>query len=276
MIFSFCGHTVGYFFVFLGCNFTFIMERPLILISNDDGYQAKGLAALVDMVKRYGDVFVVAPDSARSGASMSISAHNPVRNRLVYEGEGLTIWACSGTPNDCVKMAFEVLLPRRPDLVLGGINHGNNCAINAHYSGTVSIAMEGCIKNVPSVAFSSGYMEADANFEGMRPVVEKVVEHVLTKGLPMGVCLNVNAPAQDTFKGIKIQKMGMGDWHEEWQEATHPHNWKYYWIAGYYQSYEPENTETDTWAFDNGYVAITPLQLDMTAYAALNELKILE
>lgn len=252
------------------------MERPLILISNDDGYQAKGLASLVDMVRKYGDVFVVAPDSARSGASMAISAHTPVKNKLIRQEEGLTIWACTGTPDDCVKMAFEILLPRRPDLVLGGINHGNNCAINAHYSGTVSIAMEGCIKNVPSVAFSSGYMDSDANFEGMRPVVEKVVEHLLEHGLPKGVCLNVNAPALEQFRGIKIQKMGMGDWHEEWQEATHPHQWKYYWIAGYYAPHEPEDTETDTWAYENGYVAITPLQLDLTAYGAFEGLRSLE
>lgn len=270
------GGLCWFLFRTFGLFFLVFMERPLILISNDDGYQAKGLAALVDMVRRYGEVFVVAPDSARSGASMSISAHNPVRNKFIRKEEGVTVWSCSGTPDDCVKMAFEVLLPRRPNLVLGGINHGNNCAINAHYSGTVSIAMEGCIKEIPSIAFSSGYADSDACFEGMRPVVERIVEHVLEKGLPRGVCLNVNAPAQDVFKGIRIARMGMGDWHEEWQEATHPHQWKYYWIAGYYESAEPENEETDTWAYENGYVAVTPLQLDITAYGAFNELKSLE
>ena len=251
------------------------MERPLILISNDDGYQAKGIAALVDMVRPYGDVFVVAPDTARSGASMGITAHDPVRNKLIKEEPGLTVWSCSGTPDDCVKMAFEVLLPRRPDLVLGGINHGNNCAVNAHYSGTVSIAFEGCLKGVPSVAFSSGYIEADADFEGMRPVVERVVSHVLQHGLPKGVCLNVNAPATDTFQGIKVQRMGMGDWHEEWQQAQHPHGWTYYWIAGYYAPTDPEDTTTDTWAYDHGFVTITPLQLDLTAYKVMEELKVL-
>ena len=251
-------------------------KRPLILISNDDGYQAKGIAALVDMVRRFGDVFVVAPDTARSGSSMGITAHDPVRNKLIKEEPGLTVWACSGTPDDCVKMAFEVLLPRRPDLVLGGINHGNNCAVNAHYSGTVSIAFEGCIKRVPSVAFSSGYIEADANFEPMRPVVEKVVAHVLQNGLPEGVCLNVNAPATEHYQGIKVQRMGMGDWHEEWQEAQHPHGWTYYWIAGYYAPFDPLDSTTDTWAYDHGYVAVTPLQLDLTAYDAFKALKILQ
>lgn len=251
-------------------------KRPLILISNDDGYQAKGINALVDMVRKFGDIFVVAPDTARSGASMGITAHHPVRNKLIAEEPGLTIWSCSGTPDDCVKMAFEVLLPRRPDLVLGGINHGNNCAVNAHYSGTVSIAFEGCIKQVPSVAFSCGYIEADANFEPMRPVVEKVVAHVLENGLPEGVCLNVNAPAAEHYQGIKVQRMGMGDWHEEWQESQHPHGWNYYWIAGYYAPFDPQDTTTDTWAYDHGYVTITPLHLDLTAYSAINELKILQ
>ena len=249
------------------------MERPLILISNDDGYQAKGIHALVEMVRQFGDVFVVAPDSGRSGASMGISAHDPVRNKLVHEEPGLTVWSCSGTPDDCVKMAFEILLPRRPDLVLGGINHGNNCAVNAHYSGTVSIAFEGCIKEVPAIAFSSGYIEADANFESMRPVVEKVVKHVLKHGLPKGVCLNVNAPAAETFRGIKVQRMGMGDWHEEWQESVHPHGWNYYWIAGYYAPSDPYDENSDTWAYEHGYVAITPLHLDLTAYDAMKDLK---
>ncbi len=249
------------------------MARPLILISNDDGVQAKGLYALIDMVRDLGDVFVVAPDGARSGMSMAISAHTPVRNKLIKKEEGVTIWSCSGTPDDCVKMAFEVLLPRRPDIVLGGINHGNNCAINAHYSGTMSVAIEGCIKKVPSAAISSGYLSPDANFDAMRPVVQKIVNHMLTKGLPEGVCLNVNTPPRDEFKGIKIQKMGMGDWHDEWQESTHPHNWKYYWIAGYYAPFDPNDETTDTWAYENGYVAITPLQLDMTAYSAFKDLR---
>ena len=252
------------------------MERPLILISNDDGVQAKGLYALIDMVKKFGDVFVVAPSGARSGASMSISSHTPVRNKLIKEEEGVTVWSCSGTPIDCVKMAFEVLLPRRPDIVLGGINHGNNCAINAHYSGTMSVAIEGCIKYVPSAAISSGYMEEDANFEAMRPVVERIVEFLLKEGLPEGVCPNVNTPPRDVFKGIKIAKMGMGDWHDEWQEMVHPHNWKYYWIAGYYAPINPHDETTDTWAYEHGYVAITPIQLDSTAYSAFQSLEVLK
>lgn len=254
----------------------------LIFISNDDGYQAKGINTLAEAMRKYGDVFVVAPDSARSGASMSISSNTPVRNKMIRQEEGsegkgsLTVWSCSGTPNDCTKMAFEKLLPRKADLVLGGINHGDNSAINAHYSGTMSIAMEGCMKGVPSIALSSGRTTSDADFEYMIPWVCKVVEQVMENGLPKGVCLNVNAPSTDDIKGIKICKMGMGDWHEEWDERVHPHGWTYYWIAGYYKPEDENDKESDTWAFRNGYVAITPIQLDLTAYQAMETLKTLE
>lgn len=252
--------------------------KKLILISNDDGYAAKGLSFLVDVARGFGDVIVVAPDGGRSGASLSISSATPVRIKRVRveDGDGargsLEIWSCTGTPDDCVKMAFENVCPRTPDLVLGGVNHGDNCAVNAHYSGTVGVAIEGCIKKVPSVAFSSGFTDEDADFSGMRPWVEKIVGHVLAKGLPEGACLNVNCGKFDSFKGIRLCRMGMGEWREEWQKATHPHGWNYYWIAGYYEAYDGDDEATDTWAYNNGYVAVTPIQLDLTAYSAMSEL----
>ncbi len=250
----------------------------LIFLSNDDGYSAEGINQLAEMVREFGDVFVVAPDSGRSGSGMSISSHTPVRNTFVRHQEGtetrgnLTIWSCTGTPDDCAKMAFEKLLPRVPDLVIGGINHGDNCAVNAHYSGTMAIALEGCLKGVPSIAFSSGKMEQDADFSYMTEMVQKIVKMVLENGLPTGVCLNVNMPNVEQFEGLKICKMGMGDWHEEWQERDHPRGGKYYWIAGYYAPHE-EEMESDTWAFNHGYVAVTPIQLDLTAYSFMEQLK---
>lgn len=253
------------------------MDR-LIFISNDDGYAAEGINQLAEMMRKYGDVFVVAPDSGRSGASMSISSHSPVRNTLITQEAGtatrgsLTVWACTGTPNDCTKMAFEVLLPRRPDLVLGGINHGDNCAVNAHYSGTVSIAMEGCIKRVPSIAFSSGKTDSQADFSYMKECICHIVEATLRDGLPTGVCLNVNVADVEKVKGIRVCRMGMGEWHEEWQEREHPRGGKYYWIAGYYAPYDPTEEDTDTWAFEHGYAAVVPMQLDMTAYSSLDSI----
>lgn len=254
----------------------------LFLLSNDDGYQAKGINDLVEMLRPLADIVVVAPDSARSGASLSISSHTPVRNKLIRQEEAhdglgsLTVWSCSGTPDDCVKMAFEKLLPSSPDLVIGGINHGDNCAVNAHYSGTVGIAIEGTIKHVPSIAFSSGKLASDADFSSMKPYILEVVNHVLKNGLPDGTLLNVNAGAYEEFKGIRICKMGMGEWRDEWQENVHPHGWHYFWIAGYYDPAAPDDEDTDTWAYNNGYVAITPIKLDLTNYEVLNSLKSLE
>lgn len=254
----------------------------LFLLSNDDGYQAKGINDLAEMLRPLADIFIVAPDSARSGASLSISAHTPVRIKKIREeaateGKGsVTVWSCSGTPDDCVKMAFEKLLPATPDLVIGGINHGDNAAVNAHYSGTVGIAIEGTIKSVPSIAFSSQRTQSDADFSAMTPYIQQIVKHVLATGLPYGTFLNVNFGDYDQFKGIRICTMGLGEWKEEWQENIHPHGWHYFWIAGYYQPNAPEDESTDTWAMQNGYVAITPLKLDMTDTDMLKSLKSLE
>lgn len=254
------------------------MEK-LIFISNDDGFDAEGIKQLSEMVRSFGDVFVVAPTGGRSGASMSITSTMPVRNKHIKyepaeEGKGsLTVWSCSGTPDDCVKMAFEKLLPKTPDVVLGGINHGDNCAVNAHYSGTMAVALEGCIKRIPSIAFSSGYMDADTDFSYMKQSVQKIVKMVLDEGLPVGVCLNVNVPAIKDLKGIKVCKMGMGEWKDEWIEKDHPRGGKYYWIAGYYEPFISDDKESDSWAFDNGYVAVTPIQLDLTAYQTIDTLR---
>ena len=247
----------------------------LIFISNDDGVFANGVNQLVEMAREFGDVFVVAPDQGRSGAGMSITSTAPVKNTFIRheeaeDGKGsLTVWQCSGTPNDCAKMGFEVLLPRMPDLVLGGINHGDNCAVNAHYSGTMSIVLEGAIKKVPSVAFSSGKMGKDADFGYMKDYVRKVIKTVLEQGLPENVCLNVNVPDTAYIKGLKICKMGLGDWHDEWIEREHPHGGKYYWIGGYYAPFDKEDMDSDSWAFEHGYVAVTPIRLDLTAYSEM-------
>src|SRR5574344_36387 len=253
--------------------------NKLLFISNDDGFDAEGAKQWAEMARAFGDVFVVAPDGGRSGASMSSSSHDPVRNTIVMQKDAtdtlgsLTVWACSGTPIDCTKMAFEKLLPRRTDLVLGGINHGDNCAVNAHYSGTMSIALEGCIKHVPSIAFSSGRVAEDADFSYMKEWVQKFIDMVLREGLPDDTCLNVNVPNVTPLKGVKVCKMGMGDWYEEWQERDHPRGGKYYWIAGYYAPHNTDDVESDTLAFEHGYVAVTPLHLDMTDYKTKESLK---
>lgn len=249
-------------------------ERPLILISNDDGYHSPGIHALVDMVSDLGDVLVCAPEAARSGFSCAFSAVDYLRLKRRNDIGTAQVWSCSGTPVDCVKLALDQLCPnRRPDLILGGINHGDNSSVNNHYSGTMGIAMEGCMKYIPSVAFSSCYYNEDANLEPVRPYVVRLVKKVLAEGLPKGVCLNVNFPAEESFRGLKVCRMTYGRWVDEIVTARHPRGYDYYWVVGRYQNDEPENTDTDQWALNHGYVAVTPTTMDVTAYEFLSKIK---
>ena len=169
-------------------------NKPLILISNDDGYFSKGLRVLVETLAGLGEIVVMAPDGPRSGASGAITSELPVRYHKVKEEKDLTIYKCTGTPVDCIKLALFELLPRCPDLVIGGINHGDNSAVNVHYSGTMGVVIEGCLKGVPAIGYSLCDHDADADFNPMLPYVRKIAEQVLEKGLPKGTCLNVNVP----------------------------------------------------------------------------------
>lgn len=249
------------------------MERPLILIANDDGYKAKGINSLIDMVRDMGDVLVCAPEGGRSGFACAFSATTPLMLTLRHREEGVEVWSCNGTPVDCVKMALAELCPRKPDLVLGGINHGDNASVNTHYSGTMGVTMEGCMKYIPSVAFSLCDYRADADFEPLRPYVRQMVQRVLREGLPTGVCLNVNFPLTSAFQGVKVCRMAKGTWGNEVTRCHHPRGYDYWWMVGQYTNDEPEAADTDNWALGHGYVAITPTQVDVTAYEALANMK---
>lgn len=249
------------------------MERPLILIANDDGYKSKGINSLIDMVRDMGDVLVCAPEGGRSGFACAFSATTPLTLTLRHREEGVEVWSCNGTPVDCVKMALAELCPRKPDLVLGGINHGDNASVNTHYSGTMGVTMEGCMKYIPSVAFSLCDYRADADFEPLRPYVRQMVQRVLREGLPTGVCLNVNFPLAPAFQGVKVCRMAKGTWGNEVTRCHHPRGYDYWWMVGQYTNDEPEAADTDNWALGHGYVAITPTQVDVTAYEALANMK---
>ena len=251
-------------------------KKPLILISNDDGVRAKGLAALVDALSPLGDILVMAPDRARSGAACGITPHDPVRYKVVEERPGVKICACTGRPVDCVKLALDVVADRRPALVVSGVNHGDNSSVSVHYSGTMGVVVEGCMKGLPSVGFSLCDFDADADFSPAALYVRDISERVLREGLPHGVCLNVNFPKSEHFAGLRVCRMAHGMWVNEWEEAVHPHGHKYYWLTGSYVNLEPEETDTDAYALQHGYVAVTPVQVDMTAYGAMAGLKDLE
>ncbi len=236
------------------------------------------------MLRDMADILVCAPDSARSGFSCAFSATTPLRLVKQTEEEGLQVWSCTGTPTDCVKMALQIILKdKRPHMVIGGINHGDNASVNTHYSGTMGIVLEGCMKYIPSVAYSLCDHDENADFEPLRPYIRNITQHVLDNGLPKGLCLNVNFPkkgkkdgfrtVKGDYRGVKICRMGAGSWMNEITTCHHPRGYDYYWMVGHYQDDEPTSQDTDSWALDHGFVAITPTRLDVTDYEAFELLK---
>ncbi|MBO7281540.1 MAG: 5'/3'-nucleotidase SurE [Bacteroidaceae bacterium] len=247
-------------------------ERPLILVSNDDGYSAKGINVLMRVLMEFGDVVVVAPHTGRSGKGCSITSEVPINVWRVSEEPGLTVYACTGTPCDCVKVACHAIVPRRPSLIVGGINHGDNSAVNAHYSGTMGVVIEGCMKGIPSIAFSLCSHDADADFSPTVPYIRSVVEQVLRRGLPSGSCLNVNFPDSKEYAGVKICRQALGEWVNEWEAHEHPRGGRWYWLTGNFDCNESD-IDADRVALDNNFVAITPTRIDFTDYRLLDEMK---
>lgn len=249
-------------------------NKPLILISNDDGYEAKGINELIKFLRPLGELIVMAPDSARSGMSCAITADKPLKYTLVRKEEGLAVYKCTGTPADCIKLAAHDVLERKPDLIVGGINHGDNSAVNVHYSGTMGVVIEGCLRGVPSVGFSLCDHHPDADFTPEKEVIRAIAADVLKNGLPEGVCLNVNFPQGDAYKGVRVCRQTAGKWVNEFEKRSRPGSGNsYFWLTGNFDNDESGNEDTDQWALTNGYVAVTPIRIDMTAYGFIDELK---
>ena len=249
-------------------------KKPFILISNDDGFRAKGLNCLVDMLKDMADILVCAPETARSAFSRAITVKSPLRLKLRKDEEHLQIYSCNGTPVDCIKLALHQLCTeRKPDLIIGGINHGDNASVNVHYSGTMGVAFEGCMKYIPSVAYSICDHSEDADFAPLTQYIRSITQKVLQEGLPLGVCLNVNFPLAQNFNGVKICRMAKGTWDKECAKFTHPIGFNYYWLTGWYKNDEPQAQDTDSWALENNYVAITPTTIDVTSYDMIERMK---
>ena len=247
-------------------------DKPLILLSNDDGVAAKGIQELIKALRPVADLVVVAPSGPRSGASGAITSEVPLKCRMIRREPGLSVYECSGTPVDCVKLALHTIVPRKPDLVVGGINHGDNSSVNVHYSGTMGVVIEGCLKGIPSIGFSLCNHAADADFSFTLPYVRRITEEVLQHGLPVGICLNVNFPNDSVLKGVRICRQTKGVWINEFQQAVHPRGGHYYWLTGEYRNDEPEAEDSDHWALDHRYVAVTPTKIDVTAYEIFEEL----
>ena len=253
--------------------------KPIILISNDDGYQAQGIKVLADMVCDLGQIIVVAPDSARSGAACAISSTKAVTVQRIEDAhrhgypEGVEVYSTSGTPVDCVKIALEKIVPCKPQLMLSGINHGDNASVSLFYSGTVGAAMEACMKAVPAVAFSLRTHSRQCDFMPYRDVIRHWAEKILHEGLPDNTLINVNFPEVPVLKGTSICRMARGTWHSEWIEQPsipNPQHSTQYTLTGTFVNLEPEATDTDYWALDHDMAAVCPLKLDLTDYALLS------
>jgi len=245
-------------------------DKPLILICNDDGVTAPGLRALLEVALEFGEVKVVAPDSPQSGMGHAITIGEPLRVFKENLMEGVEAWACSGTPVDCVKLATGVILDRKPDLLLSGINHGGNYSISVVYSGTMSAAMEGAIEGIPSIGFSLLDHSRRADFKPSQAVVREIIRHALADPMLPGSLLNVNIPRSplEEFKGIRVTRQAQGRWVEKFDERLDPHGQRYFWLSGKFSD-EDQGEDTDYWALQNGYVSVCPVQFDLTAHHAI-------
>lgn len=248
-------------------------KRPLILITNDDGLGTGGLNQLIDIAVRLGDVVVVAPAEPQSGKSSAITVNQPLYVDGHPSVSGAAVFSATGTPVDCVKLAMFSVLDRKPDLLLSGINHGSNAAVNNIYSGTMGATMEGCILGIPSIGYSLLDHSADADFTPLIPFIEEITAKVLREGLPDGVCLNVNFPAKCSPKGVKVVRAAKGHWTEEYATYATPHGKTFYWLTGKFFNEEPDNPETDEYWLGQGYASVVPVRPDQTAPDRLPDIK---
>jgi 5'-nucleotidase len=251
-------------------------EEPIILITNDDGVTAPGLAALVDAVKDLGKIVVIAPDKAQSGMGHAITIGTPLRMVRVNQfGDKIEAYSCNGTPVDCVKLAVDKILHRKPDICLSGVNHGANHSINVIYSGTMSAALEAAIESIPSVGFSLLDYSLEADFTGAKKYARSIVQQILTtKSIDKHLCLNVNFPAVtvEQLKGLKICRQAYAKYEEDFAERTDPTGKKYYWLTGEFVNFD-KGRDTDVWALNHNYASVVPVQFDLTNYKLKEKLE---
>ena len=253
-------------------------KERLIFVTNDDGYQAKGFAAAIEVAREFGRVVAVAPAEPQSGRSQAITMYDPLFLEERRSEEGGQVFSLTGTPVDCVKWAFDYLFEEGAvDLVISGINHGSNSAINVLYSGTMGAAIEGSFYGCPSVGLSLTTHDADAEFESAkhyaREIIASVLENPRSEKQPL--CLNVNVPniPFEEIKGVKVCRQCRGIWREEFFPYEDPRGKPYFWLTGSYTNYEPAAADTDEWALKEGYVAVVPVQIDMTSYSQISYLE---
>ncbi len=250
------------------------MSKPLIFITNDDGITAKGLRSLIEVAAEFGDLVIIAPDKPQSGMGHAITISNPLRLFASDIFEGHTAYSCSGTPVDCVKLGIYEIMKRPPDLLLSGINHGENTSTNVLYSGTMSAAIEGAMENIPSIGFSLKDFHPDADFSTAKMVARKIMAKVLEVGITEHTCLNVNIPnlAQGDLKGIKFCKQAHAFWEDRFDKREDQFGRTYYWLTGDFEC-QSDDKDTDLYAMDRGYASVVPTHFDLTSYRSLEKIK---
>ncbi|MDG3584071.1 5'/3'-nucleotidase SurE [Galbibacter pacificus] len=250
-------------------------NKPLILVTNDDGITAPGIRALISVMNEIGEVIVVAPDSPQSGMGHAITVNSTLYcSPITINEEDVQLeYSCSGTPADCVKLAVNEILNKKPDICVSGINHGSNSSINVIYSGTMSAAVEAGIEGIPAIGFSLCDYSWEANFDAVKEYAKTITKSALKNGIPKGVVLNVNFPKlkDDKIKGIKICRQARARWVEEFDKRTNPMGRDYYWLTGKFAN-QDKGEDTDEWALANGYVSVVPVQFDLTAHHAIQDL----
>lgn len=245
-----------------------------ILVSNDDGIKAPGIAALARALAEDNDVYVLAPDRERSATGHALTLHRPLRAEAYDLGGHVKgAWAISGTPSDCVKLALGAIMPAPPDLVCSGINRGPNLGTDVLYSGTVSAALEGVINGAPAVAFSLATF-SDQGYERAAAFAASLVRQLGTRTLPPKFLLNVNCPALqgDAYAGVKVTKLGVRKYKDVFEHRTDPRGRTHYWLAGE-ASEEGEDHDSDVVAVRDNYVSVTPIQYDMTHYPMIEPIR---
>lgn len=248
-----------------------MINKPLIFVTNDDGYNSEGIKALVKILRPFGKVVVVAPAKEMSGQSHSITVGKPLKLSTIRKEEDFEEYALEGTPVDCVKMAFDKVLGDKPDFLFAGINHGSNVSINTIYSGTMAAVMEGCSEGVDSVGFSLCDEGEESDFGYCIPFVEKIAKEVISNGLDKDVCLNVNFPNGE-IKGIKVGHQAMGYWSEDFKMSGKEDNKSIFWLGGQYHCLD-KSPRADWNIINENYAAIVPMQVDFTAYKVWEKIK---
>lgn len=247
--------------------------RPLILITNDDSIDAPGIHMLADIAREFGDIYVVAPLHPNSGQSAAISVNTPLRiNELPDAPEGVRLFTVNGTPTDCVKLALHAIVPRKPDFLFSGINHGSNSGTAITYSGTMGAVLEACMNGIPSAGFSLLHHSIKADFSLSRDFVRIIAEKIIDKGLPDGVCLNVNIPAKVTPEGIRVCRAARGHWTEEYRRYLDPSGNPFYLLTGRFVNAEPEAEDTDEYWLTRRFVSIVPVTPDQSCLSAIKPL----